>query len=437
MTGSYVKTQRELVPLIPTRCRINNGAGIYENALRIVPETQLTRSWRTRAEGVEQQAELENDLRIFRNGFTSYDPIHDRGHEFLTSRTRWWLSHRDSYITSMNDPYNMWARGPLIPVFFVNNGLVSGENGYDPYPSLPKNPDVVSLGQKAILSTAPTAPSASVTTAVVELLKEALPGIPGVATIFGGANVLRSGGGEYLNIEFGFKPLISDIRKVLTSLRSASVSIQQLQRDSGRQVRRRFKFPVTVDSTESTYSTGTTGPFAGHDYSWYTGTRVTSVQKIVRTERDVWFSGAYTYYVPRDESLLSTLQMYEQRANKLLGTRFDASAFWQISAWSWLIDWKVKIGDALGVASALQEDGLVIRYGYLMVHTIEDHTYNSPTGLLTKLGDPVPNASVSFRRETKQRYRATPYGFGISTEALTPKRIAILTALGLSRLPVV
>lgn len=153
----------------------------------------------------------------------------------------------------------------------------------------------------------------------------------------------------------------------------------------------------------------------------------------LRTQRTIRFSGAYTYHLQSDNNHLNKLKAYEQRFNHLIGTRLTPSTLWELAPWSWLADWKFNVGDNIANAVALQNDGLVLRYGYLMVTTIQDHTFTL-TGPKFKNGTQGPYR-ITFTQVSKQRYRATPYGFGLNPASFDLRKWSILGSLGLTLAP--
>lgn len=120
--------------------------------------------------------------------------------------------------------------------------------------------------------------------------------------------------------------------------------------------------------------------------------------------------------------------------NHLLGTRLDAETLWNLAPWSWLSDWKANIGDNIANASKLSEDGLVLRYGYLMSETISDHTLSLHGPIPDGVGSCGP-ISLTFSTVRKQRVRATPYGFGLDPNGFNVRQWSILGALGITKAP--
>jgi len=78
--------------------------------------------------------------------------------------------------------------------------------------------------------------------------------------------------------------------------------------------------------------------------------------------------------------------------------------------------------------SALGQDGMVMRYGYIMCHTRKEvwdwGYFQDQEGL---------RMDHKFVEETKTRTPATPFGFGVAFDGLSGKQLAIVSALGLSR----
>lgn len=151
------------------------------------------------------------------------------------------------------------------------------------------------------------------------------------------------------------------------------------------------------------------------------------------TIRKVWFSGAYTYTVGDKDIFLGRFGEYEQKANLLLGSRITPETVWNIAPWSWLADWHGNIGDNIANATALATDGLVIRYGYLMVHSIVRHTYTLTGPRERNNPGSRVGYSIEFVTETKERVRASPFGFGSDPASFTSRQWAILASLGMTR----
>jgi hypothetical protein len=284
-------------------------------------------------------------------------------------------------------------------------------------------------------------------TAIGELANDGIPKLPLSKELMRAPSIGKKrekqdlgprAGEELLNVQFGWVPLVADIQKTVRSLQSATQQARQLVRDSGKQVRRTYRFPE--DRTITHFDTF--GPTdAGSSWLNVVGTLVQSndgttggyrqIQKTQIRSRRVYFKGAFTYYMPDDKSVWSRIERYEQLANKVLGTRLNPEVAWNLTPWSWLVDWFTDVGTIMSNASRLSEDGLVLRYGYLMSHVVDEdhHTTNNASFKAGSIGA----VTTITRRESKERVRATPFGFGLNSLAFTARQWAILYALGMTK----
>lgn len=243
------------------------------------------------------------------------------------------------------------------------------------------------------------------------------------------AHFFKSLGSEYLNIEFGWKPFISDLRKFAYVVKNANAILEQLERDSGKGIRRRHRFPSITSTEITTIGNATTLPaLSSNYYSVGTGKRT----KTRVTTTDYWFSGEYRYYVATGDSTRARIKRCAQEAEKLLGLRITPEVLWNLAPWSWLVDWFSNVGSLATNVSRFSQDGLQMRYGYVMCQTDISDTY-SLAGVSLRGNRPI-NLTQTFGTISKIRKKATPYGFGLNPDLqFSARQWAILAALGISR----
>jgi hypothetical protein len=245
----------------------------------------------------------------------------------------------------------------------------------------------------------------------------------------------KRGSDEYLNWVFGWQPLISDIKKSVFALRNQDKLLAQYERDSGRLVRRRYDFPLERSETVD-FVTSPRGPWGTHlgwdasvMYNNGNPTQGTLSQSTI-VEKERWFSGAFTYYLPAGYYSRSALIRAASKAKVLLGIELTPEVLWNLTPWSWAADWVANTGDVLSNVSDFAGDGLVMHYGYMMeTSTVHRKWTLSNHGLR---GAPEP-LTLTFSSVKKQRIKASPFGFGLTWESFTPRQIGILTALGISK----
>jgi hypothetical protein len=117
-------------------------------------------------------------------------------------------------------------------------------------------------------------------------------------------------------------------------------------------------------------------------------------------------------------------------AQHLLGLSLTPDVLWELAPWSWAIDWVSNTGDVVKNISRFASGGLIMRYGYMMEHSIRKDIYTlDRTGL--KSGRRVP--PIALVTETKVRRKANPFGFGLTWEGLSSFQASILAALGITK----
>jgi len=309
---------------------------------------------------------------------------------------------------------------------------------YVSWPTPPVRSDALleALGTKAIAIVKPTNSVADLSTALIELYREGLPKMIGAQLHQDKfRKPKKATAGEYLNWEFGLKPLIGDIQDIYKATLNADKLWKQYQRDAGKVVRRKFEFP-SDKSAESKVLIASHSPYLPVSSSVLATTGAnTSVQtlrgQLIQTdifERKLWFSGAFTYHIP-DVGYRGALP--SKRFDKLLGVNVTPEVIWNVTPWSWFADWFANTGDVISNLTDMAIDGLVLRYGYIMEHSRHVRTY-SYSGAVPLNGSPQPSPII-LTVESKRRVQATPYGFGLTWQGFSPRQLSILSALGISR----
>lgn len=401
----------------------------HRTTLPPIPGSQTTTSYRSGALGDLLELEAP-DTRIYGPPTASSSGLNssrDTGHGFYSRSQRFVRTSHPDFSWSTTRPviggYERYWRGPI--VLNLSPWLSDVYPTVQPLSPLTRTREMDRLWSMAL----PTRSEGDVTTALAEIFREGLPSL--VAGILTRTANLRKAGGDYLNVEFGWKPLVADVTSTISTLKKASAIIHQYSRDSGRYVRRRVglpPIPSTNTVTAQPYSVNW-GPSL-NNLGWVRDGDVNITQSF---ETRWWFSGQFTYYLPTDDSVLGKLREYESLGNKLLGTRLTPDVLWNLAPWSWLVDWVSTVGSSLSNVVAFQTDGLVMRYGYMMrrtrVTTVASCTLRDQyTG--TKL-----QVRNTFEVDQKERMQGTPYGFGLDPAVFDPRKWAILAALGLTLAP--
>jgi len=238
-----------------------------------------------------------------------------------------------------------------------------------------------------------------------------------------------------LNVVFGWKPFVNDLRKMYNLWQTIDKRMAQIVRENGRGIRRKATIKDVTDTSQTgaDFNTcfvnvyggaGPNGPGCSTQY------RVTT-----RTKTKVWFVGKYQYYIPDTGS-----SQWTTRARAaLFGALPTPDLLWEVLPWSWLIDWFGNVGDVVSNLSPNAVDNLTTQYSFTM-RTVKtaircDAYCVAPAAGGVFVSPAVDRTFTSvFEDEVKQRVGGgNPFGIGVELASLSGYQLSILAALGLSK----
>jgi hypothetical protein len=400
--------------------------------------SQVTQSFRT--------AGGQNEDRIFTPDRSSYyaylaehvDRKYDTGHSFFTERKEVLHSHKN--VTVRGTGQVRWT-GPLVMNYIPSETQI-------PVPSW--NPDTV--GAQLIRRAIPTNPLNNVATTLGELIQPG--GLPRAYTkeILNSTFKLgdktrniatqvktgvREAAGGALNVQFGYLPLVSDLQGAAGAIKYGAEYIRQLERDSGKLIRRqRSAQPIATYASAqkaSGVSLAALGYSANADRASLYRSQAESVGNVSveeTTSQQMWFSGGFEYVFKNAESTDNAIEYLLSRVDKLAGVSLTPDRLYQLTPFSWLVDWNSTLGDVIANAQRFSEDGLIMRYGYVMRKTVTIRTYTL-SGIRFKQFDPG-NITTTYRTVRKERERGNPFGMG-STAGYNARQWGLLSEVGMTQ----
>ena len=192
-------------------------------------------------------------------------------------------------------------------------------------PSLPVNPVSALLGR-----TDPVKPGVDIPAFVGEMRD-----IPRLFKI-AGQTLVAKGGSAYLNWQFGWKPLISDVGKMITMGEGVTKRLLTLRDLLAKGIVRHAQWDESVDS-ESTFIT-----CQPYNLPEFEANQVDfQIDKTTRTQ--LW--GYTRWQMPESAKLLLRSDDDLQRWTALKsyygidGFKLHPAAAWEIIPWSWFVDW--------------------------------------------------------------------------------------------------
>lgn len=286
--------------------------------------------------------------------------------------------------------------------------------------------DLSAWGATAYSKLKPTKPSFSAINSILELRE--LPDL-----IFKLQLRVRDVGKTHLAGQFGWVPLVNDIKSLIKLQMNAQRRLKWLLDNNGKPIRREVKlFEDTITSGPS-YWTGGTGflsPGALLPSSYkHLPKLYTSQTEYTR----IWASARFRYWLPpgpRD------IEWDKKMLYRLYGVRLPPSTIYNAIPWTWLIDWFTNLGDIIDNLDPGVADRLAADYLYLMRTVERESRLDLVATLYTdRHGNSavINTSTINFFSE-KKRIVGNPFGFSVSQTPLSAMQLSILGALGLSRL---
>nr|QDH89126.1 MAG: hypothetical protein H3BulkLitter17903_000001 [Leviviridae sp.] len=327
--------------------------------------------------------------------------------------------------------------GPVIGAFTKSAAIGANYRGTtEEMDSSSMNSD----GATAIARVAPTNPTASLSVGLAETFKEGFPTLPGIQSWKAKTRFLKGLGSEYLNYQFGWAPLHSEVQDVVNAARHHRDIMKNYEHNEGKNVHRRFDFSPEIQQWEEELSPANAllGIGGGSTYLSPGNTAATRVV-YVRNERRRWFEGCFTYGGPGEADNFSRAIGFGNEADAVYGLNLNPEVLWELTPWSWAVDWFTNAGEVISNISNFALAGLVMRYGYMMEETISTY-YTQYGDAPWRIGTPgkystmrAGNCARGLQTISRSRVPANPFGFGVGWEGLSPTQLAITAALGITR----
>lgn len=241
---------------------------------------------------------------------------------------------------------------------------------------------------------------------------------------------LKGASNYWLALQFGWKPLLNDIRNLVNSQRNLQKRLRWLLDHEGQPVRRSVRL-VDTSSTQQT--------FGGYALSALQPQLVTGYYASEpkyggshQSGEEWWASARFRFWLPdgpRDIAWRRKVLAY------LYGLYPTPRVIYNMIPWSWLVDWFTNAGDVLSnlqadVASRLAADHFYcMRRNWARCEFNAQGTFNTSSGFPTSV-----NSTSRYEVEHLSRVMGDPFGFATNQNMLSGMQLSILGALGISRL---
>lgn len=310
------------------------------------------------------------------------------------------------------------------PVDFEHDGIKVAESILPPEMDL----DLSGIGPKLWKEMNPTKPAVGLGVNIAEvkdlprLVKGKLDSLKGFIKSVSNPKGLAD---WLLAINFGWKPLLSDIKKCIDLYFKLEKRIEFLMRNGGVPLHRATPARPPVITDEVLYEES----FPDNP-GWMTdivpiGSDPDELEdrfkcKItLHKEVKERASGVFTFHLGDIPPTPAYLRL------KLLGLIADEALLWEATRWSWLVDWFSNMGDVISNIEANLRDRVVSLYAYSQRHVVREYKFACSNGYY--------DISVTRVFDTKCRRKIDPFGLA-SEVSLSDLQLGILVALGLKRI---
>jgi hypothetical protein len=271
----------------------------------------------------------------------------------------------------------------------------------------------------------PTKPSFQALNSIYELRE-----LPGLLRQRMHLNDLKSISNYWLALQFGWRPLLNDIRKLVIDQIDAQKRLKQLLRDNGRPVRRSIQMADTILSASAGATSGPAILYPAFTTGFYQGP-LTGGWTLEEGER-WWATARFRYWLPggpRD------IAWKRRMIAAIYGLNPSPSVVYNAIPWTWLADWFFNAGDVIENLETGVADRCAADYFYIMRERWKRVKQFAKFGFKRRSGEIVSFSGTSQSNGShKSRILGDPFGFNTNENSLNGMQLSILGALGMSRL---
>lgn len=231
---------------------------------------------------------------------------------------------------------------------------------------------------------------------------------------------------HWLSVQFGWLPFVSDLRRFYQTYRTYDTQIQRIKRNNGLWQRRGGSIVEDTDTQLLGQNATTSGHWPTLSSAMYlspssTGNQTTTLVRETRA----WFEGAFRYWIPDVESV----EWSNRALLELYGAMPNPALVWELTPFSWLVDWCSNVGDVVNNMDTGWADNLAAKYAYVMKSVEVTGRFESTCALKSA----VLHYCWDFPISWKTRAGASRFGFGLTDSDFTSRQWSILAALGIQR----
>lgn len=232
----------------------------------------------------------------------------------------------------------------------------------------------------------------------------------------------------WLEANFGWFPFVKDVQDMYHTWHHHSETLRELRKWNDKD-RKRRKILTNVTSTTDLGGSDSTPMHYPYVIPNITGGVPYGSYNLTLFEYEkMWVEGRFRYYIPRIDSV----QWQRKAVRYLFGLNVTPTLLWELTPYSWLIDWYTNVGKMIQEAGGtpdLQEN-LVAKYAHTMTRKKKIILCKS---VLNFNDGTRHDATWYYHMTRKLRHDGVNQPFWKSGD-LSARQYSILAALGISKL---
>jgi len=240
---------------------------------------------------------------------------------------------------------------------------------------------------------------------------------------------------DFLNHQFGWTPFLGDFGRFYKTFQDFHNIKSRLRENNDKWIRRRVVLEDSWTDTVVSSGVGMQVEPVGYLVQSLFETGINPTWEIrERKHSYVTAVGSYKYYRPEFDASLPDYNSAWNSVNRYLtiyGARITPSTIYRATPWTWLLDWFTDFGSNIDAMTDISVDAIAARYLYVSSHQTTTQFF---TQTLPFKGGSISSTWPIYWSEKARNGASTPYGFGLSWALLSPRQLAILAALGITRM---
>jgi len=244
---------------------------------------------------------------------------------------------------------------------------------------------------------------------------------------------------HFINHQFGWRPFLQDVANFYDVTVNFDEHVARITKANDRWQRKEYhEAPISSSSIvhDALWIKSRDGSAYKSYFSPFVSQVASTSRMLVKRQKmtRIWYVGSFKYYYPEfDEGLQQGYPAVRRlrQALRLHGAMINPTLIYKVTPWTWAVDWFVGVGDSIQRLQDMATNAVACQYMYLMRETYDRYMFEATESTTT--GTQLTGTTYLEVRIKRRAAAGSPFGFSMAPGGLSPMQMAILGALGISR----